>query len=169
MPNPKNLEGHGFQPGESGNPAGRPVGIKNWSTVVQDLLADTELPDKLLKDKPGWWDGIMNKNAAQLIAMAMIERAMLGDDKAATWLRKTGYGDKIDLRSGDKPIKAVSIFDMRSGQKLQIQAVPETPAPKPKPKKRKIVIIKKPANQKTAKVVGKTKQRTKTGAVKKAS
>jgi len=38
MPNPENLIGKGFQPGQSGNPDGRPIGAKNRSTIARKVL-----------------------------------------------------------------------------------------------------------------------------------
>ena len=38
MPNPENLIGKGFLPGESGNPNGRPIGSKNRSTIARKWL-----------------------------------------------------------------------------------------------------------------------------------
>jgi len=46
----KNLKEHEFKPGESGNPGGRPPGIKYVSEALRDLLAsDEELVDKLAR------------------------------------------------------------------------------------------------------------------------
>jgi len=46
----KNLKEHGFKPGQSGNPAGRPPGIKYVSEALRDLLAgDEKLVDKLAR------------------------------------------------------------------------------------------------------------------------
>lgn len=93
MANEKNLKP--FQKGQSGNPKGRPKGIRSWSTIVQGLLADPEFADKIIQQKPGWWDNLPNKNLAEVITTAMIVKAVSGDDKAARWLSRTGYGDKV--------------------------------------------------------------------------
>lgn len=93
MANEQNLKP--FKKGQSGNPKGRPKGVKSWSTIVQGLLADPEFADKIISQKPGWWDNLPNKNLAEVITTAMIVKAVSGDDKAARWLSKTGYGDKI--------------------------------------------------------------------------
>lgn len=84
-----------FKPGQSGNPKGRPKGIKNWSTIVQQLLADEKLLDVHLQKKPSYWEDLPNKNAANAIVMAMIIHAMSGKKDAAEWLRKAGFGDKF--------------------------------------------------------------------------
>lgn len=119
-----------WAPGESGNPNGRPRGTKSWSTVIRDLLDDPEIADAMLKKKPGWWDKLPNKNAHEAIAMAMAIKATSGDTKAATWLRKTAYGDKIDLTTDGQPVKAVALFDMRAGQAMQLAPIPEPMVPK---------------------------------------
>lgn len=84
-----------FAKGQSGNPKGRPKGIKNWSSIVQQLLADEKLIDKVVKTKPSYWDDLPNQNAANAIVVTMIIKAMQGDQKAADWLRKSGFGDKL--------------------------------------------------------------------------
>lgn len=74
---------------------GRPPGIKNWATIVQDLLADENFIDKVYNEKPGWWDDLPNKNGANAVAAAMTIKALKGDKQAADWLRQTGFGDKV--------------------------------------------------------------------------
>lgn len=81
--------------GEVRNPKGRPEGIKNWSTVVQSLLADEDFADKIIAKKPSWWTNLPNKNLANIIASAMLIKAAGGDDKAAKWVRETGFGNKV--------------------------------------------------------------------------
>ena len=84
-----------FPKGVSGNPKGRPKGVKNWSSVVQQLLADEDLIDKVVTTKPAYWDKLPTKNAANAIVTAMIIQALKGEKTAAEWLRKAGYGDKL--------------------------------------------------------------------------
>ncbi len=84
-----------FEKGKSGNPKGRPKGVKNWSTIIQQLLADEALIDKVVKTKPSYWDDLPNQNAANAIVVTMIVKAIQGDQKAADWLRKSGFGDKL--------------------------------------------------------------------------
>lgn len=93
MANEQNLTP--FPKGTSGNPKGRPKGIKNWSTVVQQLLADENLIDKVVTTKPAYWNELPTKNAANAIVISMIIKAMQGQKDAAEWLRKSGYGDKL--------------------------------------------------------------------------
>lgn len=114
--NPQNLVP--WQPGQSGNPDGNARGLRQWSTLVQSLLEEEDFADKLIAKKPGWWDELPQKNAGFAIVATMIIQAMGGDVKAATWLRKTGFGDKLDLTNSDRNLKPVYIFDMRSGEEM---------------------------------------------------
>ena len=111
---------------------------------MRELLEDEQLADKLLAKKPGWWDSLPQKNAGNAITIAMVIQAMGGDVKAATWLRKTGFGDKLDITSNDDNIQPVFLYDMRLGT-----ATPSVPAQEPQPKpKRKAPAKKKPAAKK---------------------
>lgn len=77
------------------NRKGRPKGTKSWSTVVRQLLEDEDLVDKMVGKQPGYWKDLPAKNAANAIGATMIVKALSGDQKAAEWLRKTGFGDKL--------------------------------------------------------------------------
>lgn len=99
--------------GEIRNPKGKTKGVKNWSTIVRQLLADEEFADKILNKKPGWWDSLPNKNLGMAIAAAMMQNALAGNPKAAEWIRKTGFGDKLDITSDDRPIVPIAIYDLR--------------------------------------------------------
>lgn len=93
MANEQNLKP--FKPGQSGNPKGRPKGVKNLATIVQQVLADEALIDKVVSSKPKYWNDLPQKNAANAMVVAMVILALQGDTKAANWLRKAGYGDKL--------------------------------------------------------------------------
>jgi hypothetical protein len=84
------------------NTNGRPVGSRNWANVVQELLEDEQLAEKMLTQKPSYWEVLKRKDGANLIVTAMMARAVSGDTKAAEWLRKTGFGDKIDVNLNAK-------------------------------------------------------------------
>lgn len=99
-----------FQKGQSGNPKGRPKGIKNWSTVIQSLLADEDLILKILPSKPTYWDALPAKNGANLVVVAMMIKAMEGDNRAADWLRKSGFGDKVDLTSAGERMTTTPVI-----------------------------------------------------------
>lgn len=86
-----------FPKGVSGNPKGRPKGVKNLSTVVQQLLADEDLIAKIIgsKHRPEYWDFLPKKNGANALVAAMMIKSLQGDTQAANWIRKSGYGDKL--------------------------------------------------------------------------
>ena len=87
---------------------GRPKGSRNWSTVVKDLLDDEELFEQLLESmerKPAWLKNTNTKTLMQAITIAQSLKALGGSHFSAEWVRKTGFGDKIDLTSNGETIK----------------------------------------------------------------
>jgi len=100
--------GNLLDPSEAGKLGGRPKGSKNWSSVVQELLNDEELFNKLtenLKNKPLWLEPTGTKTLMQAVTIAQVLKAMGGSHFSAEWLRKTGFGDKIDITSNGETIK----------------------------------------------------------------
>lgn len=98
-----------FPPGTSGNPEGRPKGRRNLATIIRDLMEDPSFNWKNvpIKDKDkakelgSPWEAIVHTAMAQ---------AYSGNKDAREWLRKAGYGDKIDVTSGGKEIQAPAII-----------------------------------------------------------
>lgn len=76
---------------------------KNLDKVVREILNDEYLVDLVVQNQPEWWDKLKvagkPKTAANIIGTVMTVKAMGGDIKAAEWIRKTGYGDKVLLES----------------------------------------------------------------------
>lgn len=108
MPNAQNLKP--FKPGESGNPNGRPKGSKSLATIIREL----ENEDFDWSKVP-----IKNQEAAKTmgspfkaIVLVALGQAMGGDRHAREWLRKAGYGDKLDITSNDQPIQAATVVDL---------------------------------------------------------
>lgn len=95
-----------FQPGQSGNPAGRPKGSVDIMTRVQRLLeGDADLP-KALKEVIAARCGD-DKKALDAIFISLLLEALQGDAKAAKELLDRGYGkvaDKLEGGDPDKPI-----------------------------------------------------------------
>lgn len=106
-PNLDNLKP--FVKGQIANPNGRPKGVKNWATVIQDLLGDEDLIDKVVKTKPSYWDDLPVKNGATLIAVAMMIKAMQGDKNAAEWLSKTGFKQEIDITTNGNDLNVALV------------------------------------------------------------
>ena len=96
-----------FKKGQIANPKGRPKGIRNWSTIIQSLLADVDLMDKVVKNKPSYWNDIEVKNGANLIVVAMMIKAMQGDKQAAEWLSKTGFKEQIDVTTNGESFRTI--------------------------------------------------------------
>ncbi len=95
------------------NTAGKAKGTFSLARRIKKHLRDPNLADKILKLKPEWWMALEDKDLADAIILAMIVKATTGDPKAAEWVRKAGFGDKLDLTTDDKPIKPIMIYDLR--------------------------------------------------------
>jgi hypothetical protein len=79
-----------FQPGQSGNPAGKPKGTKHISTWIQELLHDEEFTLDNFN-----FGGKQFKGAPiKAITTVAVMQALQGDEKWANWLAKYGYSEK---------------------------------------------------------------------------
>lgn len=108
-PNPKLENLIPYVKGQSGNPNGRPKGRKNLSTIVKDLLEDDEFNWDILPTKAKDF-GKSVGNPWKAIVFVAVARALSGDVRPMEWLRKSGYGDKLDIMSDGKRIEAPLII-----------------------------------------------------------
>lgn len=92
-----------FQPGQSGNPAGKPKGTKHLSTWIQDLMEDESFNASIFDINKGY---VEFKGApAKAIVTVAVHKAVAGDEKAREWLGKYGYGTKLELANNpENPI-----------------------------------------------------------------
>lgn len=80
-------------------PAPKPKRPRNLDRIVRDILDDDTLVDKVIQNQPEYWGRLPSKNGAYIISTVMMVKAMGGDIKAAEWIRKTGFGDKVQLET----------------------------------------------------------------------
>lgn len=73
--------------------------VRNLDKIVREVLSDEEIVDKIVQRQPEAWQNLPAKTGGYIIATTMMVKAMGGDIKAAEWIRKTGYGDKVSLDS----------------------------------------------------------------------
>lgn len=90
----KNREAAATQPEVYAKPKRKP---KNLDKIIREILDDDELVDKVIANQPEYWNRLPAKNGGYIIAVGMMVKAMGGDIKAADWIRKTGFGDKVLL------------------------------------------------------------------------
>ena len=91
---------------------GRPKGVKNWASIVEDVLHDEKIFKAVTKGKknlPEWVKQSKNRNFARAVAIAMLVKALNGDTKAAEWARRTAYGDKQVHEFVDDPVEAILV------------------------------------------------------------
>lgn len=113
-----------WQPGQSGNPAGRPRGAKNKSTLIRKYL-DAIVKGADGKGTPQPWDvdkAEGDMTAAEIIVLKQIEKAMAGDTTAAKELLDAGYGKNPDIVVGD-PEKPVHMSHTHAQIELKGQAL----------------------------------------------
>lgn len=74
---------------------------KNLDKIIREVLADDELVDKVVQNQPDWWNRLPAKNAAYIMSTVMAIKAMGGDIKAAEWVAKRGFGDKVVVEQNE--------------------------------------------------------------------
>lgn len=97
-----------FKPGQSGNPAGKPKGRRNLSTMIQEMLNDERfisrlsgmIPEEVKRADPEFQGTPMKA----IITTALIEAfdptcKPAARQQARDWIAKYGYGTKIDVTS----------------------------------------------------------------------
>lgn len=98
-----------WQPGQSGNPAGKPKGTISLATRIQRMLNDEDFETYLPDSRDGWKE-FKGAPAEAIVRTAML-KAIQGDEKSREWLAKYGYGTKIELTGEEGgPVKAVVEF-----------------------------------------------------------
>lgn len=83
--------------------------------IVREILNDETLINQMFKVQPEYWSRLPKKTGSYIIAAVMMSKAMGGDVKAADWVRKTGFGDKVSLESSDS-------FFAKTDFKIQVVA-----------------------------------------------
>jgi len=105
--NPQNLTP--WQPGQSGNPAGKPKGYKHISTWIQEMLNDEEFTTWL----PDVRDGFKEYKGAPIKAIVRTAtiKAASGDKDSREWLAKYGYGQKLEVEHSGEISTAKTLTD----------------------------------------------------------
>jgi hypothetical protein len=117
MPNPENLIGKGFQPGQSGNPEGRQLGSKNRSTIARKILEMRSIlpADRMLALKAQFPEIADNMTVEEIMTIVMAEGAMSGDDKSYKAVMDSAYGapkQEVDMDfKGELVIPAPVIYN----------------------------------------------------------
>jgi hypothetical protein len=95
-----------FKKGESGNPAGRPKGSKNRSTIAKYWLeAEQDLKNPLTSKEE-------RMSQEDLMTLALIKKAREGDVAAYKALMDSGYGAPVqntDITTNGKEINITPI------------------------------------------------------------
>lgn len=101
-PKTKHLEDTRWQPGQSGNPAGKPKGTRHISTYIREMMEDDSFMQKLPNGRN------LHGAPAKAIVKTIIAKAANGDLRAFDLLCKYGYGAKIEVEPDQLPIPLLS-------------------------------------------------------------
>ncbi len=101
-PRRKNLRPKPFPPGVSGNPAGRPPGIKDRGTILRRYLA-LQYKDKhnASKPQPFGADAETPMTVEEMIELSILRKALSGDVTAYKEIKDTLFGKNPDIVVGD--------------------------------------------------------------------
>jgi len=98
----KKHKAHQWVKGESGNPAGKPKGIKNKSTLIKKYLeAIVRDADGKGKKQPWGIEDVLEMSAAEIMVLAQVHKAMKGDTAAFRELMDGAFGKSPDIVQGD--------------------------------------------------------------------
>jgi hypothetical protein len=103
--NPQNIVDHKFEPGKSGNPAGRPKGIPNAATRYQRFL-------NLIETQKNPVTGEQEKfTVAEILDLQQIVKARKGDSRAYKELMDRLEGkakEAVDITTGGEKISFIN-------------------------------------------------------------
>lgn len=93
----QSFEDQKFESGKSGNPAGRPVGSKNRSTMVRKILAlEGDLPEAIYRKLKDQYPDIARKTSIEeVITLSMVSQARNGNVQAYRALMDSAYGKNV--------------------------------------------------------------------------
>lgn len=86
--------------------AGKPKGRRSLSTIVRDM-GERPIDWALMPDTPKTLElkaRFRKKSAFEAITVVAADQALKGDNQAREWLRRAGYGDKMDITSNEETI-----------------------------------------------------------------
>ena len=92
-----NIKKHEFKKGQSGNPAGRPVGSKNRSTIAKKWL---ETPEQFKNPITGEIEELTQEDIGTL---ALIKKVRSGDVRAYDSLMDSAHGKACLLYTSPSP------------------------------------------------------------------
>ena len=90
MPKPENIEPHKFKKGESGNPAGKPKGTRNRSTIVREWMEAIERAKNPITGE------VEELTQADIATLAVLKKARAGDVNAYRELMDSAFGKNPD-------------------------------------------------------------------------
>lgn len=108
MPNPENIAPHNFEKGKSGNPNGRPRGVKNRSTIVKNILSViTKIPQAQFEQLKELYPDIQDKmSVEEMMTLIQANKAITKEDtNAYKALMDSGYGaPQVDITTDGQPM-----------------------------------------------------------------
>ena len=108
-----------YVPGQSGNPAGRPVGTKDGiAACARRLLAkDLGYADIIEKLQKKGFD-MSDKRASNVIATVAVAKALTGDTKAIELLNKYEEDAPIGASGDEKPVVNITLVQAENREQL---------------------------------------------------
>jgi len=88
-----------YKKGQSGNPAGRPKGTKNRSTIVKEILQQLSKGENPMTGEDEWLS-----NEYRMTAAVLLKAIEKGDTNAYNSLMDSAYGknkDTVDLNTSE--------------------------------------------------------------------
>ena len=108
-----------FVPGQSGNPAGRPRGVKDGiAACARRLLAkDLGYADIIEKLQKKGFD-MSDKRSSNVIATVAVAKALTGDTKAIELLNKYEEDAPIGLGTNEKPVVNITLVQAENREEM---------------------------------------------------